>query len=68
MILASERRYFVCAGVDDQAQVETKEHFTVYLFQEHQELLGAMARQAFTGEPAGRHIERGEKRHVRRRL
>jgi hypothetical protein len=27
-----------------------------------------MARQAFTGEPAGRHIERGEKRHVRRRL
>jgi hypothetical protein len=54
---------FVCGVVvDDQVQIEVRERFTVDLFQEHQELLGAMARQAFTDDLAGRHIERGEQR------
>ena len=61
--VAKHRRCFVCAVVvDDQVQVEIMKRFTVDLFQEHQELLGAMAQQAFTDDLSGRHIERGEQR------
>jgi hypothetical protein len=42
--------------------LESAKRFTVDLFQEHQELLGAMAQQAFTDDLSGRHIERGEQR------
>jgi hypothetical protein len=43
-------------------EVEIRERLSVDLLQKCQELLGAMARQAFPDDLAGRHVEGGEQR------
>ena len=43
-------------------QIEIGRRLPVDLLEERQELLGAMARQAFADDLAGRHVERGEQR------
>ena len=56
-------RCLVCGVVvEDQVEVEMRERLSVDLLQERQELFGAMARQAFPDDLAGRHIECREQR------
>src|SRR5260370_34657713 len=56
------RRLVSAVVVDDEVQVEMGGGVACELFQERQELLGAVAGQAFADELAGCHIEGGETR------